>query len=482
MSLIVRLPSEVMGEVLSQWLDWKSFTRLDSAVCHADIRPALHDLLASEHFTYSCSSVALDMCSADWLYKRHIKVSKVVLGIIRPITKLVSKYMQTYSSSIQSVNCKSEAALTTSAFYCHNVKSMTCNSYVTVNENLDAFLWSNRNLQELFLHGVNGLRASHFEGLSLPQLRIISLRTSNVDDSCLSAIVRTSDHVQVVDLFDARKCTEAGVLMVAQRCPLLFSFGTGALSVSDGTFAQLTVLCPHLTHIDISHNNTVTDHGVRAIAENLSALTSINIAHCGLVTDISLLHLTKHRASTLTALHMQYLKLVRVGVLLHMLQHCTHLDSFSFSFDINGLHQAIVPHLCRLTRILAYSELHEGTISCIAIHCTKLQKFGSFRCTVVSTPSAVGSVPIHSYYSAELRAAGIHDLRVLPLTTAAPQVFHEIDAMPTAGLLALLDSLPHLKCLGMNELPSELAVKLLQRLRPSLHLTDKIQDFTGFQD
>ena len=231
------------------------------------------------------------------------------------------------------------------------------------------------------------------------------------------------------------------------------------MSISDGAFAQLTTLCPHLTQIDVSHNNTVTDNGIRAIAENLGALTSINIAHCALVTDISLLHLAKHCASTLTALHMKHMRLVRVGVLLHMLKHCTHLNTLSFSFDINVLYQTIVPNMGHLTTILAHSTLHENVISCIIEHCTKLQKFGIFRTNAVPAPSTSGSAPIGSYFSAEFLAAGIEDVRVLPST--APQSAPPTkEAITTTGLLALVDALPQLKCLGMNELPSELAVKL----------------------
>ena len=134
--------------------------------------------------------------------------------------------------------------------------------------------------------------------------------------------------------------------------------------------------------IDTAGNSlyhTTTLSGIRAIAENLSALTSVNIAHCALVTDISLLHLTKHCASTLTALHMKNIKLVRVGVLLHMLKHCTHLNTLSFSFDINVLYQTIVPNMGHLTTILVHSTLQGNVISSIAKHCTKQQKFGISR-------------------------------------------------------------------------------------------------------
>eukprot|EP01032_Pedospumella_encystans_P020618 gene20618-23421_t len=289
-----------------------------------------------------------------------------------------------------------------------------------------------------------------------------------------------SDIVQEVDIFGAKQITDAGVISVAQSCPMLTALGLGALPISDGALAQLTTLCPHLTQIDVSHNNTITDHGIRVIAENLSALTSINIAHCALVTDISLLHLSNHCASTLTALHMKHIRLVRVGVLLHMLKHCTHLNTLSFNFDLNLLYQTIVPSMAQLTTILVHSTLLENVISSIAKHCTKLKKFGIFKNNAVFAPSTNGSAPIGSYFSAELHAAGIEDVRVLFIPPIAPQSASPTkDAMTTTGLLALVDALPQLRCLGMNELPSELAVKLLRRLRPVLHLTDKVEDITG---
>ena len=223
MNVIVCVPSEVMGEILGKWLDLKSVAQLDSAACNADFLPALHDLFASKHVTYSCD-VYLHLWLVRWLHKRKIKVTKLELNSVWPE---LTKYMQKNSSRIQSVKCTSETALTTVTFYCRNVKSLICSSLL-VTYDLEAFLWSNRNLHELVLHKVSGLRASHFEGLALPQLSTIALRFTYFDDVCLSAIVRMSDIVQEMDLFGAKQITDAGVISVGQSCPMLTSLGLGA--------------------------------------------------------------------------------------------------------------------------------------------------------------------------------------------------------------------------------------------------------------
>ena len=156
-----------------------------------------------------------------------------------------------------------------------------------------------------------------------------------------------------------------------------------------------------------------------------------------------------------------------------MRKHCSHLDTLSFNFDLNVLYQTIVPCMGHLTTILVHSTLLENVISSITKHCTKLDKFGILKNNAVFAPSANGSVSIGSYFAAELLAAGIEDVRVLFIPPIAPQSASPTkDAITTTGLLALVDALPQLRCLGMNELPSELAVKLLRRLRPLLHLTD----------
>lgn len=475
MILILQLPSEVLGEIVSRWLDTKSFVRLDSAVCNAENRPVLHELFASKHCGYTGAIRISNKPEVNWFSKRQIKMLHLVLVDIFPH---VTKYLQLYSPSIQCASCHSNSAVDTVAFYCRHLKTLNCNSYIKLGANLGAALWSNTGLRNLHLDNIDGLKAELFENIRLPQLQQLSLRDSVCNDDCLGAIVRTTENLQALDVTRTHLITDAGIIAVAQQCPLLHTFAASGLAISNGALDQLTTLCPRIAHFDISNSKFVSNNGIRAIAHNLKALISIDISYCRYITDIALLYLAKDCAETLTSLRMNQMKLVRVGVLADMLRRCIRLRAFSFSFDLSTHCTVIVPHMCRLSTILASTILSEEVLLLVAQHCVHLKKLGIFPAHYSpSLPNEDSEIPIDSFFSEELQAASIADLRAL--STGIPRSTSNLSdaSVPTAGLLALMDGLPQLKLLGMSRMPSRLAMCLLQRLCPSWQLTDKIADF-----
>ena len=444
------LPSELSAELLCKWLDLRTLVQLDSAACNHENRLAFLQLLASSHCVFA-SKVKFDGKEVvNWFRSRNLQISSLAASAYFP--ELV-KYSRSHFASIRHMTCLVSQAVKVVGMYFRNLVSLTyCNS-IAVSEMSD-MLWWNVNLQELRLEGLHGVNAEHFDALRLPQLRVLSLARSSCGDELLGVIIRTTKVLQKIDIGNCISVSDQGVIAVAQSCPQLQSFGLRYLEISDGALLQLTQLCPCLTSVDVSANTVITDLGVRVLAKNLSKLRRINICDCDNLTDASMEHLIQYSFSTLQELHATGLPEVRVDVCIALLQKCPHMHSLALDCDLVPHCAEAVPYMCHLQKLAIYSLLSDEALSLIAKHCKKLQQLGIFSTHVCTTDNTAPEARV--MYRADDYA-------------------NWEDHLYTAkGLLALMDGLPLLRVLGVNDLELEdgeltsFAQSVWRRLRPQL--------------
>eukprot|EP01032_Pedospumella_encystans_P008214 gene8214-9777_t len=238
--------------------------------------------------------------------------------------------------------------------------------------------------------------------------------------------------------------------------------------VSDGALSQLAELCASITSLDLSANRVVTDLGVRTIAENLHNLRQLSIHDCSRLTDVCLEHLTQHSASTLQVLHATDLPKVRVDVLLALLQKCPCLHTLSLDCELDSYYVDIIPQMGNLQTLVIYSLVSDDVLCLIAQHCKQLRQLGIYSIYMYIKP--VNTVPITTYDTRVLHYAGNN-------AEFDDRIYTE------KGLLALLDGLPELRVLAVQEqevkqgLLMPLAQKLWRRVRPQICFENDWQYF-----
>ena len=466
--LLVHLPAEIAGEVLCNWLDFRSVARVDSAMCCHLSRPQLLQLFASNCCTYRKSVNINNAMMVCWLIARRLRLSRVELTTASPE---VSTYLEMFSTTINCVSCFGCKALDIISKNCRNLRSLLCDGF-EINVSLKEVLQFNFELTELQIENVEELHALHFDGILLPQLTLLSLFSTTCDDALVTALVAlvgVTSKLQDICFGYCDFVTDVGVMAVAQHCPLLRRFGLNELQISDGAVAELTRLCPHIENLDLSGNEVLTDSGVLSIAEKLKGLRSVNITYCTGLTDHSLEHFAAHSAVTLHTLHMMGMAHVRVDRLIRLLQTCHHLHTLALDCDLSSHFAQIIPHMCNLNSLASDAVVTDDVLCMLAQCCKQLRKL---------------SIPCYYVVNSQIyttSATATSSERVMHCADAA--VTDNDNLLSSRGILALIDGLPNLQLLVAPEVSdsggflSDIVQALWQRIRPGLQFEQDCESF-----
>eukprot|EP01032_Pedospumella_encystans_P012308 gene12308-14250_t len=328
-------------------------------------------------------------------------------------------------------------------------------------------------LQELRLEGVEALEISHFEEVKLPQLDILSLQRSDLDDELLSAILCTTEKLHHLNIGKCINITDEGIIAVAKHCPHLRSIGLSKLQISDGALSELTELSSHIDNVQIYGNELITDQGVLSIAKNLPQLRNIGLSFCDALTDRSLEHLMKFSAATLETLCVFGFQQVRVDVLVSLLQQCPQLRTLGLDIDFNSYCADIVPHMHNLRNLLVYCIVQDDSLCMIAQHCKQLEKLG-IPCTIKVDPDLAAA----AHQSAN--DAGVGDVRVMH---CAEEDAADGDTIYSEkAVLAMMDGLVNLRQLWAPDVSgdalNDMVVQCLwKRLRPQIQFEQSEKKF-----
>ena len=148
--LLEDIPCDVLGDVFADWLDVKSLTRLDSAVCSYAARPLILKFFASDHCIrgkYEFHTFGYIIAFVEWFTQRKIKLLRIQID---ESSHALSKYLRLFSKSIRYVCCKDKDAIDLVAVHCRNLESFSCLCTV-LKPNLHAVLAYNENISELSL-------------------------------------------------------------------------------------------------------------------------------------------------------------------------------------------------------------------------------------------------------------------------------------------------------------------------------------------
>lgn len=451
------LPSEMLSEVLCNWLELKALVQLDSAMCNHQSRSTLLGLFSSRLCIFDSTVVFESAQIVKWFRSKKLQVSSIRIGDLYPE---MANYFRLHSASIRHVECQSSRSLSIVAIHVRNLVALIYQKSTAVSE-LSDIIWVNSHLKELRLEGISQFNIENLHELSLPHLLILSLWVTPCNDVLLSMLVRTTAVLKKIEIGHCELVTDKGAIAIAQHCPQLRSLGLCALPISDGAVMRITKLCPSIRSLDLTSNRMITDIGVRAIAENLKHLRCLSVSKCTRLSDVSIQHLTQYSASKLQVLHAVKLRSVRVDVLIALLRNCPHLRTLSLDCDLETYHADIIPHMCNLQTLVLRNPVSDDALCMIAQHCKKLQELAIFSDRVYKAPT-----PATNAQSDVIPARVMHGPN--------GSLKFEDRKYTAKGLLALTDGLPQLQVLGVKEkeleqgLLTPLAQGVWRRLRPNM--------------
>ena len=464
--LVLGIPLEVSCKILGEWLDLKWLARMDSAFCNHRSRAGVLGILCSKNFCFLHLVDLQEQRMLIWLSSRQLKLRSLHIGAYDGFQ--LTAYLREHGSSVRRVVCFTVNAIEQVALYCRNLKSLECRGKLTPTT-LSAILWFNRELEELQFRDIDALTDSHFEKITLPNVHLLFLGNTNCNDVLIGKILCCIGRLTQVNFAGSKRITDTGIMAVAHHSPQLRAFGADFLQLTDNTLANVTSACSLIQYISCSGNSVVTDSGVRAMVSQLKQLRSLCISNCPLLTSQSLEHIAANSTKTLTVLRMAGFVSVHVNSLVKLLQACTSLHTLSLDCDLNLYHQEIVPHMRSLRSLITYNILSDSVLQSIAQHCTELVQLAIFCTHKYGGAGAQTAQSAHNDTDHPHILLGANQMTTLADPSYTPQ-----------GLLALLDGLPFLRLLGIQNTEkhvTEFAELLCARLYPRLVIARKIASF-----
>lgn len=149
---------------------------------------------------------------------------------------------------------------------------------------------------ELAHTGVTDYHLAQISGnaRSIAQLKLVS---ESITDIGLHSLAKSGLPLQLLDL-ERALVTDAGI----QEIAVAFGHTLSALSLSSCSNAGLTdealirvsLHCPLITQLDVSHSSAASDRSVAAIAERCPKLQRLSVVGCRFLTDYAIEALSRH--------------------------------------------------------------------------------------------------------------------------------------------------------------------------------------------
>ena len=386
----LKLPEELSGSVLMDWLPIRALMVIDSAYCSTSKRPLLLDSVFG-------SSVCLyrmvpPKCIANdftkWVFLRGIRRNELVLNNETGM-RLFEEYAIKTGEHVQRVKLEDVDDLEVNASEIISVIALHCRSLVSliinkcfISESIIDVLFYCSGLRELRIGNCDEALQST---LDLGNLRdhtyshLSSVLLHCADSMWLAeAVLQLNDPASLVQL--SVRCDDIPVMhMLQQQLPQavhLCSLGLPrSRALSDYFLMEILADCSSVQHLDISGCMELTDISGAALAQQLVHLSTLNISFC-LFTNELLVALAEHRRATLTGLYAHSCGKLTGEGLNQFFQDCPNLRTFGFSccdLYAPGLDFAVMNALTSLVVDEILPEDEQEVFEFVCEHCTQLQ-------------------------------------------------------------------------------------------------------------
>uniref|UniRef100_A0A8C2EGV2 F-box/LRR-repeat protein 2 n=1 Tax=Cyprinus carpio TaxID=7962 RepID=A0A8C2EGV2_CYPCA len=201
------------------------------------------------------------------------------------LSKFCSKLRHLDLTSCVSITNHALKALSEGCRMLENLNLSWCDQITS--DGIEALSRGCTSVKALFLRGCTQLDDTALKHLQkhCPELMIINMQSCTMTALWFVCLAASFIHIACVFLriLEAARCshvTDAGFTVLAR--------------VTDNTLVQLSIHCPRLQALSLSHCELITDDGIRHLSSSVCGqdrLQVVELDNCPLITDITLEHL-----------------------------------------------------------------------------------------------------------------------------------------------------------------------------------------------
>jgi hypothetical protein len=325
MDCVLHLPVVLACELLCAWLHIPELMRVDSAYCARNQRK--HFLELCQHPEFIVQSMS--RCKyrhLDWLTVRRIKCRKFDISADIHLELYVPSPVQnlTVHTKMEIINSKTGKFLSVT-----NVL-ITCEA-----ANVRDILMSLSSLRKLFLTRFDG-ESAVFDGLSMDRVYSLQLFGCVDNGHSTSVIMKSFPNLTYLSVDSYSNSSAASLRMAAQNCAQLRALRWHCCD--DALLAQLSVLCPHIVHLDLSGGSLCIDAGILSVVSKLK-LRSLGLPFQIQLTNTCIQYILQHCADTIEEIHIYHMVGCRPEAAQHLITaagvrelftRCVHFKKFTW--------------------------------------------------------------------------------------------------------------------------------------------------------
>ncbi len=352
------LIDNILTDILSKWINIIALSKVDAAVTNQTSRNHFLQLISQKHFVHSTRTMIGHPLFIQWLSKREVKVKSLKLSAdfchmcpYHPFIKVfdnISQFerfeidepmhlldlLENQSKTIESLKfCKPSKVVSTYWFdqilkHIHGLKSINLFANNLINSESYQYLVDKFPLLQSYTDFTcSSIVVTHCHQLvtidvywisSLSQLKEIATNCTNLEH----LIIHTT-----INLYHDQNSADDGFLMIGANCKKLKTFSMVFPGITNDFIMSITDECCMLTKINIKKSN-ISDEALVKISLYCKQLTHLNCSNCA-VGDFGITSVI-HRCSLLTELVMNYCNLVTNLTLLLISRVCTKLEVLTF--------------------------------------------------------------------------------------------------------------------------------------------------------
>lgn len=295
MNLVIKLPQELSGKILGDWLSVVDLARLDSALCNAADRKLFAAASSGQHAVYNyllhidrlanyadMEPLRLDLY--EWITTKGFKISCLhtlpyfetfeervrthLLGTCGRHLKIIyfeSKQIETLRTVIKSCT--------------HLEQLFFLDTYLDLSSGAELQDLGHNcgNLRTLSLGHIKLSSAAYLAiATCFPQLTRLELEATDIADDDLYTILMLSNKLVTLKL---TSCNALSLHDVPLQCPLLLNelHLCNIVMVNDSSLGHIARLCPHLVTVNLEFCASISSVGLQALRNSCKELKCVKL-------------------------------------------------------------------------------------------------------------------------------------------------------------------------------------------------------------
>ncbi len=360
-----------------------------TAVCDTNTRPVLAEIFASSDCILHQSSESANTDSlVAWSSKRRVRIGSVTFNKSSDVSTY-EDYLVQFGDTVRAVRSteqtKSQAKanstfMTLVASHCRQIEMLELEGHVLL-AGLREVLSMCTKLHTFSVSNADNLNPQCLRDSQCPQIRTLNISYSNSAQTT-AALLKAAPSAETVSLQDCELQVSTEESALHYLSPHLRCLYLNSVALSDTVLISMVDLCPciaelHLKDIEFDlekESETLSFNGVEYLAEHVTQLSTISLAHCNLIEEC-LTVLVTHRAATLTSLTIVECCEITIAGLNTALTLCLQLTHFHIRQEWNhtDLNFSLLAHVTNLQLELRSTDNCRKFLAGVSLHCVKLQ-------------------------------------------------------------------------------------------------------------